>query len=195
MTKKSTREHLPVPKPLTVSRSSVLVGGSDETFRRVVHNLLALSSRLQEVNAGYASIVGVTPVQYTVLSAIAQKQENAPVTVKDVAEHLHLSGSFVTIETGKLVRSDFVDKKVDPADRRRVNLRTTPKADARLRLLNGFQCPVNNIVFESLSTQEFLGLGSVVEKLLADADRGVSLLSELIPLAGAVDAGLRSQKT
>lgn len=194
MARRSAAERSKTPKPLTVSRPSVLVDGSDETFRRVVHNLLALSSRLQEVSAGYAAIVGVSPVQYTILSAISQKQESGPVTVSNVAEHLHLSGSFVTIETGKLVKAGLVDKKTDPADRRRVNLRTTSKADARLRLLNGFQCPVNNAVFESLSAEEFLSLGGIVEKLLPDADRGVSLLGELIPLAEALDADTSFEK-
>lgn len=187
---RTVSKHQPdTAKALTVSRPAVLVDGSDETFRQVVHNLLALSSRLQDVSAGYAAIVGVTPVQYTILSAITQKQDREDVTVTKVAEHLHLSGSFVTIETGKLVKAGLVDKKTDPADRRRVNLTTTAKADERFRLLNGFQCPVNNTVFERLSADEFLQLGSIVEKLLPDADRGVSLLGELIPLAAALDRG------
>ena len=187
MARKLSRKIAETQKALTVSRPAVLVDGSDETFRQLVHNLLALSNRLQEVSAGYAAIVGVTPVQYTILSAILQKQGQERVTVKKVAQHVHLSGSFVTIETGKLVREGFVEKKTDPADRRRVNLTTTAKTDQRFRLLNGFQCPVNNAVFESLSAEEFLSLGRIVEKLLPDADRGAELLGELIPLAEALD--------
>lgn len=182
-------EKLGEKRSLTVSRPGVLVDGSDETFRQVVHNLLALSSRLQDVNAGYAAIVGVTPVQYSILSVIFQKQSDQTLTITKVAEHLHLSGSFVTIETGKLVKAGLVSKKVDESDRRRVNLTTTPKAEARFRLLNGFQCPVNNAVFERISSREFLNLAAIVEKLLPDADRALHLLADLIPLADAVDRG------
>lgn len=194
MVRTISRHRPDTAKALTVSRPAVLVDGSDETFRQVVHNLLALSSRLQDVSAGYAAIVGVTPVQYTILSAIIQKQDREHVTVTKVAEHLYLSGSFVTIETGKLVKAGLVDKKTDPADRRRVNLTTTARANDRFQLLNGFQCPVNNTVFDSLSADEFLQLGGIVEKLLPDADRGVSLLGELIPLAEALDRSSPSAK-
>ncbi len=40
--------------------------------------------------------------------------------VTTVADHLYLSGAFITAVTGKLVRLGLINKKVDAGDRRRV---------------------------------------------------------------------------
>lgn len=175
-------------KALTVSQPDVLIDGSDATFRLVVHDLLALSSRLHDINAGFARIVGVSPVQYTILATIFEQQDIGAVTVGKVAEHVHLSGSFVTIETGKLVKKGLVDKTADADDRRRVNLRTTAKADRRFRFLNQFQCPVNNAAFDGITRAEFLSLRDIVAKILPETDRALSLQGELFPLAETLDA-------
>jgi DNA-binding MarR family transcriptional regulator len=42
------------------------------------------------------------------------------VEVDTIARHLHLSGAFATIETGKLAELGYVEKLANPEDRRRV---------------------------------------------------------------------------
>ena len=48
------------------------------------------------------------------------------VTVNRLADHLHLSGAFVTIETGKLKKLGLIDKRADPDDKRKMRLTVTP---------------------------------------------------------------------
>src|ERR1043166_1533407 len=92
------------PAPLTVSRPELLDRGSDAEFRKFVHGLLAFASRLETVRAGFARLVGLTPIQYTILISVAHLEAAGDVSVNMLADHLQLSGAFITIETGKLLR-------------------------------------------------------------------------------------------
>src|ERR1700761_6588613 len=87
-----------------VSRPELLVGNSDHAFRQFVHDTLAFSARLQQVRSQLGQVIGLSGTQYTVLIAIAHLQgEDEKVGVNLVADHLHFSGAFITIEMNKLV--------------------------------------------------------------------------------------------
>ncbi|MCU6325922.1 MarR family winged helix-turn-helix transcriptional regulator, partial [Enterobacter quasiroggenkampii] len=81
---------------------------------------------------------------YTTLISIAYLQGKSGVGVSRIAEHLHLSGAFVTIEVSKLVETDLVKKRINRNDRRRVLLTVTPKGTRLLDDLVSVQAPVND---------------------------------------------------
>src|SRR5258708_7196347 len=91
-------------KALTVSRPELLVNGADAQFRSFVHGMLAFAGQLEAVRDGFAALLGLTGIRYTILISISHLQSDGEVTVGAVADHLHLSGAFVTTETGKLLR-------------------------------------------------------------------------------------------
>ena len=95
---------------LTVSHSEFLDDGDDLAFRKMVHNALAFSARLEAVRDGFARLIGISGVQYTILISIYHMQYDENVSVSRVADHLHLSGAFVTNEIGKLVRLGLLAK-------------------------------------------------------------------------------------
>ncbi len=100
-------------KLLTVSRPELLTNGSDRQFRSFVHGMLAFAARLEGVRSRFAAQLGLTGIQYTILISIRHLQGDGEVTVGAVADHLHLSGAFVTIETGKLLRMGLITKIQD----------------------------------------------------------------------------------
>ena len=112
----------PAAHALTVSRPALLEGGDDAMFRQLVHNLLAFSARLESIRAQFGAYLGLTGVQYTILISVNHLQDDQGVGVKALADHLGLSGAFVTIETGKLIKADLLRKRANPEDRRRVIL-------------------------------------------------------------------------
>jgi DNA-binding MarR family transcriptional regulator len=168
------------PPPLTVTRPELLRGGSDREFRTLVHSLLAFSARLETVRSGYGAILGVSGIQYTILISVRYLEVAGDVYVSTIAEHLHLSGAFVTVETGKLVELGLLSKQVDPKDRRRVRLRSTAKARKALGKLAVVQAQVNNSLFESLDAGDFEELIRIVGELVGCADRAVHLLRHFI---------------
>ncbi len=137
--------------PLTVSRPELLAGGSDLAFRTFVHDLLALAARIEAVRGGLARLIGLTGIQYTTLISVQHLQEQGRVAVSAVAAHLHLSGAFITIETGKLIRMGLLQKRADREDRRRVSLRVTRKGQELLDALVPIQVQVNDVLFQSLT--------------------------------------------
>jgi MarR family transcriptional regulator, organic hydroperoxide resistance regulator len=165
--------------PLTVSRAELLRGESDADFRTLVHGLLAFAARLESVRGGFARLVGLTGIQYTVLISVAHLEGAGDVSVNMLAGHLQLSGAFVTIETGKLLKRGLLTKRQDRTDRRRVSLKTTTKGRGLLRSLAPKQVAVNDVLFEFLDPPGFRQLLGMVERMTRCGDRAVSLLDYL----------------
>jgi MarR family transcriptional regulator, organic hydroperoxide resistance regulator len=159
--------------PLTVSRAALLVDGSDIELRTLVYDLVAYSHRLHACREAFASIAGVTPVQYEILM-IAGRGAGLP--VGEVATRLHRSGAFITIEASKLVERGILAKAADPADGRRVLLQVTAAGLSLVRRLAPYQVRVNDELFGQLDARRFRELRSVVRQLLAAGNRAVALL-------------------
>jgi DNA-binding MarR family transcriptional regulator len=175
------------PQP-TVSRPELLVDNSDQAFRQFVHDTLAFSARLQQVRSLLGQVIGLSGTQYTVLIAIAHLQGDERVGVNLVADHLHFSGAFVTIEINKLVAAGLVEKETDSVDRRRVVLTITPKARALLNELAPVQRPSNDLLFSSLSAKDFERLRKIMSGLVEAADQAINLLEYTSPMATARSA-------
>ena len=166
---------------LTVARLELLVGGSDDAFRQMVHDALAFASRLQAVRDGYAGLIGLTGVQYTILIAIHHLQYERNVNVSTLARHLHLSPPFVTNETNKLVAKALVQKFRDLEDGRRLILRTTGEAHARLERLALVQSAVNDEHFAPLAKGDFETFARLVSELVDSTEKALALLTALGP--------------
>jgi len=175
----------PAP-PLTVTAPALLdpAGDDDGQFRELVHGLLAFSQRLEAVRSGFAAYLGLSGIQYTILISIAHLAPSQTVEVNSVARHLHLSGAFVTIETGKLARLGLIDKLPNPADRRRVMLSVTARGEAELARLAPLQQQVNDALFACIVPGELSRQVEFVRELLACSERAGSLLRHLLEQDG-----------
>jgi DNA-binding MarR family transcriptional regulator len=165
--------------PLTVSRPELLIDGSDLAFRAFVHGMLAFSARLEAVRSGFAGMVGLTGIQYTILISVSHLLHEREVSVSMIAEHLHVSGAFVTIETGKLMRLGYLTKRPDPQDRRRVCLGITRKGNDLLKRLAPTQVQINDVLFAFMDGAEFRQLRAIVDRMTACGDRAVDMLDYL----------------
>lgn len=168
-------------RALTVSRPSLLRNGSDEAFRIMVHDMLGFAARIQEVRSRLGALISLSGSQYTILIALAQLEGPEGVGVNTIADHLHLSGAFVTIEVNKLVALGFVKKETNPEDRRRVLLTITPFARARLNELTRVQQPANDALFGELSDEDFDMFRRILPVLVDSADRSLRLIEFMAP--------------
>jgi len=160
-------------KVLTVTNPACLVDGSDAEFRRLVNRLLPFAARLLSIRDGFGSIVGLTGVQYSLARSIAHLSVHDEVTVNQLAEHLHLSGAFVTIETNKLKKLGLIDKKANPDDKRKMRLTMTTAGSRLLTELLPIQQNINDVLFEGVTRTEFKVLCSFVERLVTNGDQAV----------------------
>src|SRR5260370_36559076 len=88
----------------TISRSQLMVAGSDRTFRQFVHDLLAFSARLQTVRDRLGEVIGLSGTQYTVMIAIAHLiGAGGKVGINQDAEHRHFSRALMTHKVNNLL--------------------------------------------------------------------------------------------
>jgi MarR family transcriptional regulator, organic hydroperoxide resistance regulator len=164
------------PAPLTVSRPELLVDGGDRMFRRLVHGLFGFLARHEAVRAGHGARIGLVGIEYTVLISIGHlSAEEGDVSVNRIADHLHLSGVFVSNVTNKLLQRGLIDKAPDLKDRRRVRLEVSDAGRALLAKLAPVQRRVNDEQFDCLTTGEFRLLLDIVERLIDSSNRALRL--------------------
>lgn len=169
----------PARVPLTVTRPELLTDGSDRDFRRLVHGFFAFAALHEAIRNSYADYLGMGGIQYTVLLATRHLSQFGDVNVRDVAEYLRSSASFITVETRKLQQLGLLEKRQSQKDRRRVSLKVTEKGGALLNRLAPLQQRVNNVQFDSLGEDQFKDLLRTLEKLIEDSESALKLLSYL----------------
>lgn len=165
----------PVKAALTISRPEMLVNGSDQHFRQLVHGLFAFFSRHQTIREGHAAVIGLAGIEYTTLISIRHLGAQGDVHVRAVADHLYLSGAFVTAITNKLMAKGLIEKASHPVDRRRLSLTVTARGAELLERLAPTQTRVNDVQFDCLSAREFHQLLDLVHRLIDSGDRAIAL--------------------
>jgi DNA-binding MarR family transcriptional regulator len=171
---KIVRKRLP-----TVTRKELMPDGTDNEFRTMIHNLVGVTHRLQANRTSHARMLGLSGVQYTMLTAIAYLQGEEGVAVNTIARHLHLSASFVTMETAKMVAIRVIQKRQDTVDRRRVQLMVSNRGWKLLDIIVPIQQPVNDTMFDGLSRDDFCTFSRIIAIIADNSDRAKALLELL----------------
>jgi DNA-binding MarR family transcriptional regulator len=168
--------------PATVSRPALLVDGSDDEFRDLIHDLIAYGHRLDACRDAFAAIAGISGVQYEILMLVSRA---ASLSVGEVAARLHRSGAFITLEANKLVAGGILEKGSDPADGRRVLLECTARGQTLLERMAPYQRRINDVLFERLDARRFAQVRALARDLVASGDRAVALLEFMLHEAKA----------
>jgi MarR family transcriptional regulator, organic hydroperoxide resistance regulator len=166
--------------PLTISRPELLPDGRDRQFRHLVHALFGFAAHHERIRAGHGRVIGLAGIEYTVLISIAHLSQDGDVNVKTVADHLYLSGAFITSVTRRLLQRGMIHKKIDTGDRRRVTLTVSNKGRAALERLAPIQRQVNDVEFGCLGQEEFDQLTGIVDRLIESGARAVALQNYLL---------------
>ena len=161
--------------PLTVTRPELLNDGTDRDFRKLVHNIFAFMARHETIRDGHARQIGLAGVEYTILISIGHLGLDGDVNVKTIADHLHMSGAFVTTVTSKLQTLGLVEKTQDSVDRRRISLAITENGKALLRKLAPYQREINDVEFGPLNREDFQAVSRILEALIDSSDKAFAL--------------------
>jgi DNA-binding MarR family transcriptional regulator len=165
-----------VPKALlTASMPELLDRDGDTTLRGLLYDFFAFGRNLEAARAKFAGSVDLSPTQYLILIALAHSRQDEPMGINQLAERLHLSGAFTTIEVNKLVAEGFLEKTTHPSDGRRVQLGVTDDGLSLLARLASFQRPVNDALFGMLTREEFRQLADLLARLAANGERALKV--------------------
>jgi len=150
----------------SASALSLLEDGSDRAFQRLIFNLFTLAARLEQVRVHFASRMGISGPQYSLLRAVASLQGREGVSIGIVAEHLHVTSAFITAQSRLLAERGLVHKQDDTTDRRVSRLSLTAKGEHLVNEIIEEIRPINDLFFGGLRKQEFRALSSIMEKLI-----------------------------
>ena len=163
--------------PLSTTRSALLSGKSDDSFRELLYNLFTISNRLEQVRRHLGARIGLSGPQYNLMMAVAQLQGSTGVSVGRVADYLHVSGTFVTAETGKLARNGYINKRLDHDDMRVSRLVIGEKGWTALGALFPELPQINDLFFAIESREEFENLRGTVKKMVESSQRTLALIN------------------
>lgn len=173
MTLWAYNKHMPrsTKLPLTITQQACLVEGSDAQFRQLIHAMVAFSARLLSVRDGFGTLMGLSGIQYSIMVSIAHQKPQTKVTVNKIAAHLHLSGPFVTIETGKLHKLGLIGKTINPKDKREILLSLTQAGRELFQQIALDQQKVNDVLFDGITAREFKMLSAIFERMVDNGDK------------------------
>jgi MarR family transcriptional regulator, organic hydroperoxide resistance regulator len=165
-----TTERFP---PLSISMEPFLKDGTDREFRHLINSLLSFSSLMMRHREYYASYIGVTGSQYSMMAVIAEARF---ATVSDVAEQMHVASQFVTAEVSKLIGKNIIEKTPNETDRRSMHLRLTLKGQNLLRELGPIRRESNDLMYGSLTEDRGRALQEIIDTLIEDANSALHAL-------------------
>jgi len=159
--------------PLSISRPALLVEGSDAEFRRLIYRMLITESRLLDVRRAIARQVGVSGAQYSIMMAILHLEGDEGIAINGLASYLEVTGPHITGEVRKLAARGIVRKTANPHDMRGVQVRLT--VDGRRRLFDAFAFirHVNDILFDTVSPEQFEALAAFYQIFIANTSRAL----------------------
>ena len=170
---------LPATPPLSVTRPPLLVSGSDRAFRGLIWSLLIVANRLPRFPEAFGRHLGISGAMYTVLIAAAHTQGTDGVSIRALADYMHLPAPHVTTTVGKLVDEGLLAKRPNPRDGRGVLISLTAAGEAALRRLAPYQSDVNDVLFDGLTREDFQALAGLMETMVGNSARALARVEEL----------------
>ena len=159
----------------------------DTRLREFVADFYAAMSMMRILRQEIASTLLLTSAEYSVLLAVWYLERKKEITVRAIADHLHVAAAYVTSEVSRLVAKGLLTKTRDKIDRRAVGIGLTRAARDLLARLERILGEINRSLFSSLS---FRDLASVHRFLRAIIENG----SDAIRAAQGFESSFRPRQ-
>jgi DNA-binding MarR family transcriptional regulator len=138
------------PRDLHVELRASAIPPDDATLREFVADLYAAMAMMRLLRHEIASALSLTTAEYSVLLAVWYLERKRDMTLRAIADHLHVAAAYVTSEVAKLVDKGLLTKKPDAVDRRAVGVGLTKNARDLLQHLAPMLRDINSPLFAGL---------------------------------------------
>jgi DNA-binding MarR family transcriptional regulator len=135
-------------------RSAQDIPAEDAKLRMFVADMYAAMSLLRLLRQEIASVLSLSSAEYSVLLAVWYLERGSDLTLRAVADHLHVAAAYVTGEVTRLVDKGLLKKTPDPVDRRAVGVELTASAREMLVPLAPMLRDVNASLLAGVSVHE-----------------------------------------
>ncbi len=166
--------------PATTSRPALLNGtGNDSDFRQLIYGIFTLSVNFHRIRDRMATALGLTGIQYHILMVIAELMPARTITVSVVADRLHTSSAYITMETKKLIARGLLDKKPNPDDGRSVLLELTTEGQETIEAFAPCLQAINDVLFADVGPETFRQFCTIVNHMHRTSDHAADLAERL----------------
>ncbi|TGV15125.1 MarR family transcriptional regulator [Mesorhizobium sp. M8A.F.Ca.ET.173.01.1.1] len=174
--RKRKSQPAPFSPPLTVSHRELLYKGSDDRFRQVIYLFVEVLGRFSVCRDAFGRSIGLTGSQFAVLAGVAYRQGEQGVTIKRLAQYIHLAPTHVTTEVGRLIRMGLLQKFAADDDRRSVLVSLTAVGEETVVTVNHFVRRVNDVLFEGVSAEDLERAEGVFNRLSRNSEFAIAEL-------------------
>ena len=174
----TTRPRAPQLPP-TISRAALMVDGTDMLVRRITHQHFVLTSLLETVRGGFASLIGLSTFQYVLMQAVGRLTNQQQWTVRSIAREMHVTDAYASVEIADLVDQRYLAKIVNPDDRRVSFLELTDKGVSSLSAIAPVQQMVNDTLYGHLDSNSALTYSNELSVLISRAESAISVLNDV----------------
>jgi DNA-binding MarR family transcriptional regulator len=107
------------------SRSAQEIPADDAKLRIFMADMYAAMSLMRLLRQQIASALSLSSAEYSVLLAVWYLERGNDLTLRAIADHLHVAAAYVTAEVGRLADKGLLTKRPDPVDRRAISVELT----------------------------------------------------------------------
>jgi DNA-binding MarR family transcriptional regulator len=122
----------------------------DAEFRDFIADLFAMAAGMQSLRRAIARRIGLGGTELGILLSVGRLAPQGAVSVRQVADHLHVAATHITTEVNTLVTKGLLVKQASELDSRAVELSVTEAGSQLLQMINTalFDEPAQDVIKE-----------------------------------------------
>ena len=166
--------------PPTTGRPDLLgEKGSDADFRALIYGIFTMTVNFDRIRERMATALGLSGIQYHILMVVAEQSAEGGVTISTIADRLHTSGAYVTMETKKLTRQGYLDKRPNPEDGRSVLILLTDEGRRAIDAFAPHLQTINDELFDGMGPETFEQFRVIVDHMTRTSERAVDTAEQI----------------
>ncbi|MCK1686854.1 MarR family transcriptional regulator [Bradyrhizobium sp. 145] len=144
-------------------------GQLDSAVRDFIWNIVEIHSQLEAIHKSWAEMLGITEPQWLILMAIDDLDKGRGVSGIAVANKLRIHPAFVTNQTKRLEKLEFLARETSSEDARFLQISLTEKARAEISRLSNKREAVNSTMFSGLDEESLNYLNKRLSSIAKDS--------------------------
>ena len=137
---------------------------NDSTAERLAHLTFSLLANCQEKEVRLAEVHNLTQAEFRCLRLFG-KDEN--LNNKHIAERMKLSPSRLTRIIDGLVKKEYINREIDPNDRRNMRVNLSRRGKQLVQQLNKAYVNIHNEILEDIDVSQHEALITAMDHLLS----------------------------